>query len=261
LRDRGFTLLEVMVAVAILGLSLTVILSAQAGLYSGGGYAQHTSVAIGLLRCKMTEVEERMLKLGYPEADTNDDGACCEDDSRPDMRCSWKIERVELPQMKPPDLAPASSSGSMNLGSSGFGSSGQGSGSSASPGGGPLAARTQLATNPGALAGDGGVASLASALKEGTGGVGGIESLAMTFVYPLLKPMLEASIRKVTVKIAWREGSQDRDVTIVQYVTRPMRPPPLAAGAASGQSPLLPALPAIPGLFPGLPSSGRGASP
>ena len=53
-----------------------VILSAQAGLYSGGAYAQHTSVAIGLARCRMTELEERMLKLGYPEADTSDDGAC-----------------------------------------------------------------------------------------------------------------------------------------------------------------------------------------
>ena len=36
-----------MVAVAILGLSLTVILSAQAGLYAGGNYAQHTSIATG----------------------------------------------------------------------------------------------------------------------------------------------------------------------------------------------------------------------
>src|SRR5262249_23539385 len=50
LNRRGFTLLEVMVAVAILGLSLTVILSAQAGLYSGSTYAQHTSVAVGLAR-------------------------------------------------------------------------------------------------------------------------------------------------------------------------------------------------------------------
>src|SRR5437763_16438717 len=116
-----------MVAAAILGLSVTVILSAQAGLYSGGAYAQHTSVAIGLARCRMTEMEERLIKLGYPVADTSDDGACCEDDSRQDMRCSWKVERVELPQAKPPDLSPASSSGSMNLGSSGFGASGAGS--------------------------------------------------------------------------------------------------------------------------------------
>src|SRR4051812_857865 len=98
-----------MVAVAILGLSLTVILSAQAGLYSGGAYAQHTSVAIGLARCRMTEIEERLLKLGYPLVDEKDDGPCCQDDSREDMRCSWSVETVELPQAKPPTLAPASS--------------------------------------------------------------------------------------------------------------------------------------------------------
>src|SRR5207237_3482631 len=134
-----------------------VILSAQAGLYAGGGYGQHTSVAIGLARCRMTEIEERLLKLGYPEADTTDDGACCEDDSRPDMRCTWKVERVELPQAKAPDLAPAGSAGPLGLGSSGFSSSGSGS----PAGGGPLAAISQLATNPGALAGDAGVSGIA----------------------------------------------------------------------------------------------------
>ena len=37
-RVHGFSLLEVMVAVAILGLSLIVILSAQVGLFSSGSY-------------------------------------------------------------------------------------------------------------------------------------------------------------------------------------------------------------------------------
>jgi general secretion pathway protein I len=242
LKARGFTLLEVMVAVAILGLSLTVILSAQAGLYSGGAYAQHTSVAVGLARCRMTELEERLAKLGYPEVDTNDDGACCEDDSRQDMRCSWKIERVELPQAKPPDLSPASSSGAMSLGGSAFGAPPGGSppGGAAPGAGGPLGALTQLATNPGALSGDAGIGGIASTLTQSMGGAGGIESMAMTFVYPMLKPMLEASIRKLTVKVSWHEGTQNRDITIVQYVTRPMKPPPaLAAGASSaGGSPL-----------------------
>jgi general secretion pathway protein I len=239
LRSRGFTLLEVMVAVAILGLSLTVILSAQAGLYSGGAYAQHTSVAIGLVRCRMTELEERLLKLGYPETEMKDDGACCEDDSRQDMRCTWKVERVELPQAKPPDLAPASSSGGLNLSTAGLGAQG-------SPaGGGPLGAITQLATNPAGFAGDAGVSGIASALKQGMGGAGGIESLAMSFVYPQLKPLLEASIRKLTVKVEWKEGIQNREITIVQYVTRPMRAPALAAGAASGTPP--PGTPGGPG--------------
>jgi general secretion pathway protein I len=256
LKPRGFTLLEVMVAVAILGLSLTVILSAQAGLYSGGAYAQHTSVAIGLARCRMTEIEERLAKLGYPEVDTNDDGACCEDDSRQDMRCSWKIERVELPQAKPPDLSPASSSGPLSLGAPGLGAPGAGAPGAGGPlgAGGPMSAIAQLATNPGALSGDAGVGGIASALTQSMGGAGGIESMAMSFVYPMLKPMLEASIRKLTVTVNWHEGTQNRDITIVQYVTRPMRAPVGLPGTAGSGAPPAGGLPfgADPNPLPGL---------
>jgi len=256
LKTRGFTLLEVMVAVAILGLSLTVILSAQAGLYSGGAYAQHSSVAIGLARCRMSELEERLIKLGYPEADTSDDGACCEDDSRQDMRCTWKVERVELPDAKPADLTTASSAGALALGSSGFGA--PPAGSSGAPGGSALGAIAQIASNPGALSADAGVGGIASAL-QGAGGVGGIEALAMSFVYPVLRPMLEASIRKVTVTVSWKEGTQSRDLTVVQYLTRPMRaPPPIPGLAGSGApassgaptGPTLPNFGRLPGAFP-----------
>src|SRR5262249_8168493 len=106
------------------------------------------------------------------------------------------------------------------------------------------------------------------------GGVGGIESMAMTLVYPVLKPMLEASIRKVTVKVEWHEGTQNRDITIVQYLTRPMRAPALPLGASSAG----PGIPGLPpnlfgggltgggtGLFPSTPPGGRipssGATP
>jgi len=204
---RAFTLLEIMVAVAILGLSLTVILSAQAGLYSGGTYGQHTSIAIGLARCRMTEIEERLVKLGYPEVDENDDGACCEDDTQQGMRCALKIERVELPQPKPPELAPAGSSGTPG------------------PAGGPLGAIGKLALNSGSVPTDAGLSGMASALGgDGPGGgAAGIEAFAMSLVYPVLKPMLESSIRKVTVTVNWKEGLRDRDLVIAQYVTRPMR--------------------------------------
>jgi general secretion pathway protein I len=224
-----------MVAVAILGLSLTVILSAQAGLYSGGSYAQHSSVAIGLARCRMTEIEERLIKLGYPEADENDDGACCEDDSSNNMRCSWKVDRVELPQPKPPELAPAGSS------------------TAPGPAGGPLGALGQLALNPSTIPTDGGLAGLASTLGEGTGGTAGLEAFAMSMVYPMLKPMLEASIRKVTVTVQWKEGLRDRDLTIAQYVTRPMRglpPIPSAAGSSGTPNPFGGGLP-LPGFGAG----------
>ena len=239
----GFTLLEVMVAVAILGLSLTVILSAQAGLYAGGAYAQHTSIATGLLRCRMTEIEERLAKLGYPEADEKDDGACCDDDFRADMRCEWKVERIELPTPDPAAMASASPTSTAGPGGGPLSAlMGMGSGQGA-PGG--LSGLSQMAFSPSNLAlssADGGISGMASALKEGTGGgVAALAQMAMSIVYPTLKPMLEASIRKITVKVVWKEGVQKRDLSAIQYVTRPMRGDAItAAAAASG---LLPGAP------------------
>src|SRR5262249_6670152 len=52
MKTRGFTLLEVLVAIAILGLGLTAILSAQTGLFASSMYAEHVSSSIGLLRCR-----------------------------------------------------------------------------------------------------------------------------------------------------------------------------------------------------------------
>ena len=63
---RGFSLLEVMVSVAILGLAVTVILSAQGGLAATNKGAANQGTAISLGRCRMTEIEEKQLKLGYP---------------------------------------------------------------------------------------------------------------------------------------------------------------------------------------------------
>ncbi len=70
--------------------------------------------------------------------------------------------------------------------------------------------------------------------------------------------MLEASIRKITVKVTWKEGIQKRDISVIQYVTKPMRGDAItAAAAASGGLPGMtaPALPGgFPGATPGLPS-------
>jgi general secretion pathway protein I len=254
--SRAFTLLEVMVAVAILGLSLTVILSAQAGLYAGGAYAQHTSIATGLLRCRMAEVEERLTKLGLPPADEKDEGACCDDDLRADMKCEWKVERIELPTPDPATLASSSPMGTSSPGSTGAGSGPLGAlgalmGGQA-PSGGGVPGLSQLGLGESgsslALSGDAGVSGIASALKGGTGGgVSALAQMAMTIVYPTLKPMLEASIRKVTVKVTWKEGIQKRDISLIQYVTRPMRGDAITAAAAAAAA----ASGGLPGMSPG----------
>lgn len=219
---QGFTLLEVMVATAILGLSLTVILSSQVGLFSSATYAQKISVATGLARCKMSELEEGFLKLGYPEIDANDEGPCCNNDARSDFSCKWKIERVELPQ---PDQ---------------FGQSDAGAGVSsllANPAGSSgLSFGAPTAGDPGLLGllgggaglGDGGVPSVSgtsgmAGLMAQSGGMNGILSMGMTMVYPSLKPMLEASIRKVTVTVMWKDGTRARELELLQWVTNPSK--------------------------------------
>ena len=111
----------------------------------------------------------------------------------------------------------------------------------------------QLGTNPSGLVGDGGVSGLAGALSgSAMGGTAALTPLLMGFVYPQLKPMLEASIRKVTVKVEWREGLRGRDIEVVQYVTNPMKVAP-AAGLGS----------AMPGMLgpPGLTGTVGGAVP
>jgi general secretion pathway protein I len=100
--SRGFTLLEVLVAIAILGLGLTVILSSQAGLFSSASRGEHLTVASNLLRCKMSEIELDLAQKGFNLTDENDEGECCEGESE-GYTCSWKIERVELPPLPEAD--------------------------------------------------------------------------------------------------------------------------------------------------------------
>lgn len=254
-RTRAFTLLEVMVAIAILGLSLTVILSAQAGLYASGASAQKMSIAIGLARCRMAEIEEKLLKYGYPGLDEIDEGACCEDEDRQDVRCSWRIERIELPPVQltgslgggtAGGASPASSAldllGKLASGPKGGASAGALAGGAGGLGsmGGPLGSLLSLSPSESTLAGDGGLHSIATDISDETGGPAGIAGalapLVMGFVYPQLKPLLETSIRKITVKTEWKEGIHSRDFSIVQYVARPMLPPPDLGGGTTGGS-------------------------
>ena len=201
-RSRAFTLLEVLVAVAILGLGLTVILSSQVGLFSSQKRIEHLSIAVGLARCKMSEVEEKLLREGYPSVDQTDEGDCCGDDDEKGFRCSTKCETVQLP--------PAAAGGDFGLGDGGVDPSGLGA----------LGGLATMEQSGGAALGpDAGLAGIASMLGASAGG--GIAPMVMGLVYPDIKPMLEASIRRVTVVVHWTEGKNERELSVTQYVTNP----------------------------------------
>lgn len=196
--SRAFTLLEVLVAIAILGLGLTVILSSQTGLFSSASRGEHLTAASNLLRCKMSEIELELEQKGFNLTDENDEGPCCDDEEG--YNCSWKIERVELPPL--PEA------------------SGEGDGGIEDPGTGPLGAIANISASQGTSLGD--KATPGSVMEQlGSTGTSGMEGMVMGFVYPSLKPMLEASIRRVTVKVMWKEGQRDRELEATQFLTRP----------------------------------------
>jgi len=233
-----------MVAVAILGLSLTVILSAQGGLTTSTRRAANMANAVEYGRCKMTEIEEKLLKFGYPELDDLQTLVpCCNDDTSTIYMCDTRVEKVLLPN--PPSNA---------LGDGGA-SSPSASGSGAMPG----SPSSPFIINPAGSAGlnlstdglmDGGLQALGGALGQ-AGGPDGLISMAMGIVYPTLKPMMEASIRRLTVTVHWKEGSIEKDLSMVQYVTNPQRgnllngvlPIPGASGSAGGTPAQAPTIP------------------
>lgn len=208
---RGFTLLEVLVAISILGLGLTVILSSQTGMFASAKHSENLTHALFLARCKMTETELELMTDGYPLIDQSDSGKCCEDDDS-EYSCVWKVEQIELPA--PGSFEPGEDAGMLEDGGV--------------PGTvDPAALGTDMSAlgavnslqNPSGLEGQDPLNSLASlGSEEGASGIG---AMVMTLVYPDLKPMLEASIRKITVTVQWKEGKNDKEFSVTQYVTDP----------------------------------------
>jgi general secretion pathway protein I len=241
---RAFSLLEVMFAVALFGAVVTFILSAQGGLVASNKRAASMSQAVEIARCRMSELEEKQLKLGYPEIEEKDTSTiCCDDQEAPGFSCDWQVERVKLPE-------------STMLGGDGGLSSLLGGGLGLDAGIGSLTSGLpssvgNILLNPAGGAGldfDAGLQGVGQSLQQSFGGAGaqGLLSMVFSIVYPSLKPLLESAIRRITVVVRWKEGSLDRDFTLMQYVTNPSRAGLLASmldAGAFGDSGLAPNAP------------------
>jgi general secretion pathway protein I len=236
---RGFSLLEVLVAVALFGAVVTIILAAQAGLVATNKSAAQMTQAIELGRCRMSEIEEKELKLGFPEVEEKDESpACCNDKTVEGYSCAWNVERVMLPQANPVG-GDGGGLGSLLGGGlgldAGVAAIASGVASVTSPNGPMLlnpAGGSQLDL-------DAGLQNVGQSLQQSFGGMGGAQgllSMAFSIVYPSLKPLLEAAIRRVTIVVKWKDGLADRDFTLVQYITNPSRAGLLSSMADAGLS-------------------------
>jgi len=94
----GFTLLEVMIAVAVLAATLVVLLRIVTNNIRATNHAKMTTAATFLARTKMSDVEDDILYNGF-SSDTESDKGNFKDEGKGYERFSWTtlIERIELP--------------------------------------------------------------------------------------------------------------------------------------------------------------------
>lgn len=86
-RARGFTLLEVMIGLAILAFALVVLVRSAATSMGGAFDAELMGVATTLSRSKMNDIEELLLKDGFTETDQSL-GECGEPTMKPGVATS-----------------------------------------------------------------------------------------------------------------------------------------------------------------------------
>lgn len=183
-RSLGFTLLEVLVAVAILGLALSSIFSSEAGAIKVGNRARRTSYATVLARCKLGEIEEKVMKEGLPAVSASDTDECCEGAEIEGFACDWSIERIVLPDQTEQEGGVLDDAAGSN-------------GAAADP-----------------LNGQ----SLESMMSSGGASMGGLSEMAMSYTYPVLKSTIEEQVRRVNVTVRWQEGSRRHSFDVVQYL-------------------------------------------
>jgi general secretion pathway protein I len=95
-REAGFTLLEIMVAIAVLSITLVVLLSIVTNNVRATNHAKMTTAATFLARTKMVDIEDQILDVGFSDTTETAVGTFKEL-GNPQFRWETTIERIELP--------------------------------------------------------------------------------------------------------------------------------------------------------------------
>lgn len=198
---RGFTLLEVMIGLALLGLGLVVLIKSAAGSIFNAEQAHMLGVATDLARGKMYDIEEILLKDGFTDTDQSQTSEECFDDEGWSSICyTYKVEEPTLPsfdELQQMALAQAQGSG-MGSGS-GFGSDALASFESS---------------------GLGGIASMMGMFGAGAQNIDAAQGGALIqSQFQMFQDILKVSVRKVTLTLKWKVLGSDRDLKVVAFFT------------------------------------------
>ena len=95
-REAGFSLLEVLVSLAILAMSLVILSRIVTGNVVAANHARMTTAATFLARSRISMMEQSLLEYGFAEMDGEDRGTFAAD-GFPRFRWYSNVERIELP--------------------------------------------------------------------------------------------------------------------------------------------------------------------
>jgi general secretion pathway protein I len=191
----GFTLLEVMISLAILSVSLVAISGLTGGAVAMEAYSRRATEATLLLRAKMNDLEDQLHKDGFSDFDDDKRGTF-EEEGAPAY--AWRAEILKPDvQIDPAQL--------LSLLGVGTGKTGD-----ASKSGNPL---TQgLAAAAGALGSSAGMPGMPGAANLAGGPFAGLlQGQAQGFIETLKK-----SVREVRVTVSWKDGKEERSISASQ---------------------------------------------
>ncbi len=209
MRTRAFTLLEVVVALAILGVSLVAVLDINASAVYSHVYAKKLTVATLLARSKMTDLEQKLYDepLGI---DDDEDAGDFSAEGWPGYKWRAKIIVPKTNGLSPEQLFGALFN--LPLGTGGDGKDGAGSMLSGLFGGG---ASGGLPAGAAAAAAGGGVpAEKGGGLMGALGPMAGMAQQQFT----QMVDQLQKSVREVHLTVTWKEGKLTESIDLVTHV-------------------------------------------
>ena len=228
-RAHGFTLLEVMLALALLGMALTVLIKSAAGNIFNAQQAHMMGVVTDLARGKMYDLEEKLLKDGFTDTEQHEEDLTFSDEGWPSIHYSYKIELVELPaweQLQKLAQGQGSGAGSgsaVKHGSGAGSSSGIGGDSGDSSDGVPAGFGGSVLggfmSQIGGLAGfgGGGIGSLSGTGKGNADIASGLGASFVQSQYTMFQQILKDSIRRVTLTVTWQVMGSARDMKVSAF--------------------------------------------
>ena len=213
-RERGFTLMEVMIGLALLGLALTVLIKSAAGSIFNAEQSHMLGVATDLARGKMYDIEEKLLKDGFTDTDQSQtDWKPFDEEGWPNIFYKYEVIQVEFPsfdQLQQMAQGKAQRMGSAAGSGSGFGSAAlsMGSGFGSSFGSDSVGGFQNSML--------GGMLNMFGGSSGVTGAQGGA---LIQSQYSMFQNILKVSVRKVTLTVQWKVMGVDNSMKVVCFFT------------------------------------------